>query len=193
MTNLQKLIAKTAFNCINNNISFCLIHKPNVEVGEIKCSGYFDEKDLKVATKKSEKDWVPILVHESCHLDQFLEKSPLWKAGDYGINTIDSWLTGKHFEQKQLIKAFCNTIKLEVDCEIKTVKKIKQYKLNIPIRDYIQKVNAYIFSYWATYRDRKWYPFPYNNPKIYKKMPTEFLALKQYLDYQTDYLKVYRI
>jgi len=193
MTNLQKFIAKTASNCIKNNISFCLVHKPYIEVGSIKCSGYFDEKDLMVATDKKEKEWLPILVHESCHLDQFLNKSQLWDAGEHGINTIDSWLRNESCNNELLIEAFKNTIKLELDCEIRTVKKIKKYKLNIPLKEYIQRVNAYIFSYWATYRDKKWFPFPYNNPKIYKKMPVYFLNLKQYLDYQTEYLKIYRV
>lgn len=194
MNGIQKLIAKTAEDCINNNINFSLINQESVSIGEIKCSGYFDETDLKVATRKDVKDWVSILAHESCHLDQFLDKSPLWQNGENGIDAIDDWLAGaKTFSEADLLQSFINVIKLELDCEIRTVKKIRHYKIDIPLPEYIQKVNAYLFSYWATYRDKKWFPFPYNNTKIYKKLPEKFLPTNLYLDYQTTYLKIYDI
>jgi len=192
MTNIQKLIAKTAETCIKNNIGFYLVNDTHVQVDNIKCSGYFDEDDLKVAVKKSEQDWLPILVHESCHLDQFLEKSPLWSGGDNGISTIDSWLQGKEYGDLKLQKSFEDTIKLELDCEKRSLKKIKTYKLRINTSNYIQRINAYLFSYWATYRDRKWFPFPYNNPRIYRRMPEKILTLNFYLDKNTPFLNYYK-
>jgi hypothetical protein len=192
MTNIQKLLAKTVDTCLKNNIGFYLINDTHVQIdNNIKCSGYFDEDDLKVAIKKPEEDWLPILVHESCHLDQFLEKSVLWAGGECGINTIDSWLQGKEFNKIKLQKSFEDTIKLELDCEKRSLQKIKKFKLRINTLNYIQRVNAYLFSYWATYRDRKWYPFPYNNPRIYKRMPEKILSLNFYLDKNSDFLKYY--
>jgi hypothetical protein len=192
MTNIQKLLAKTVDTCLKNNIGFYLINDTHVQIdNNIKCSGYFDEDDLKVAIKKPEEDWLPILVHESCHLDQFLEKSILWSGGECGINTIDSWLQGKKINKIKLQKSFEDTIKLELDCEKRSLQKIKKFKLRINTLNYIQRVNAYLFSYWATYRDRKWYPFPYNNPRIYKRMPVKILSLNFYLDKNSDFLKYY--
>jgi hypothetical protein len=170
-----------------------MVAKPFVEANSIKCSGFFDEEDMElaVATNKKENDWLVILIHESCHLDQYTQKTPIWKQGEDGIGIIDDWLDNKTYNGQQLIKAFEDTIKLEVDCEKRSVKKIKKYNLPINTEEYIQKANAYLISYWATYRDRKWFPFPYNDPKIYKNMPTKFLSLKNYLNKNHPLLNLY--
>lgn len=190
----KSLIADIVLKCLKHKISFKLIAEPHVLVNKIKCSGYFDEEDreLAVATNKKENDWLLILIHESCHLDQFLQKEPIWKNGEDGIGIIDEWLDGKSYKEKELIKALNDTILLELDCEKKSVKKIKKYKLKINTIEYTQKANAYLFSYWATYRDKKWYPFPYNNPKIYKNMPTKFLPINEYLDKKHALLDLYQ-
>jgi len=72
--------------------------------GNMMVSGYFDDKigpTLACAIGKPEKDWYEILVHESCHMDQWIEKDPLW-TNQYanGIDCdkgMDEWLGGKEF------------------------------------------------------------------------------------------------
>ena len=190
MTNIQKLVAKVATDCQSYKIGFHLVPDKYVEADGIKCSGYFDEVDLKVAAQK--EDWLDVLVHESCHLDQWLEKHPLWDKADAGITTIEKWCSGTNYSEAKLIQSFKDTIELEWDCEKRTEKKIKKYKLNIDMVRYRKQVNSYLFSYWITKRDRKWYPFPYNNPKIVRRMPDEILPLKDYHDQASSYLKYYK-
>jgi hypothetical protein len=192
--NAKLLITDTVLKCLKHKISFKLIAKPHVIVNKIKCSGYFDEEDreLAVATNKKENDWLFILIHESCHLDQFLQKTPIWKNGEDGIGIIDEWLGGKAYKEKELLKALKDTILLEMDCEKRSVKKIKKYKIETDVSEYIQKANAYLLSYWATYRDKKWYPFPYNTPSIYKNMPTKFLSENDYLNKNHSLLNLYK-
>lgn len=190
MTNVQKLVAKVATDCQMHGIGFHLVPNKFVDTDGIKCSGYFDDADLKVAASKP--DWVDVLVHESCHMDQFLEKHPLWEKADAGITTIEKWCSGKHYSEERLIQSFKDTIELEWDCEKRSVRKLKKFKLNVNISRYCQQVNSYLFSYWATMRDRKWYPFPYNNPKIVRRMPDKILLLKEYHDPNTPYLRYYR-
>lgn len=190
MTNVQKFIAKVVTDCQYHGIGFHLSGEDHVMADGIKCSGFFDESDLMVAGGK--KDWLDVLVHESCHMDQFLEKCPLWEQGDVGITTIDAWTSGKDFTEKKLVKAFQDTILLELDCEKRSLKKFKKYKLNISSEQYIKQVNSYVLSYWATYRDRKWYPFPYNNPKVVRRMPDYFLPDDVYMNPQNDYLRYFR-
>jgi hypothetical protein len=190
MTNVQKLIAKVVADCRHHGIGFHLSGDDYVMADGIKCSGYFDETDLKVAGGK--KDWVDVLVHESCHLDQFLDKSPLWDGGDAGITTIDKWISGTDYTEKKLIKSFQDTILLELDCEKRSIKKFKKYRLKVSEGQYIKQVNSYVLSYWATYRDRKWFPFPYNNPKIVRRMPDYFLPSEVYMTPQNDYLRYFR-
>jgi hypothetical protein len=190
MTNVQKFLAKVVSDCQKHGVGFHLVPDTLVDAGGIKCSGYFDDTDLKVAGKK--KDWLDVLVHESCHMDQWLENHPLWEKADAGISIIEKWCSGTRYSEQRCLQAFKDTIELEWDCEKRTEKKIKKFKLDINLSTYRKAVNSYLFSYWATYRDRKWYPFPYNNPKIVRRMPDEILPLKEYLDPQTVYLRYYK-
>lgn len=191
MTNIQQLIADTAQICISNKISFLLKNTPSVQAeGTIECSGYFDEDSLVVATGTHQEKWLPILLHESCHLDQFVEKIDIWKNGENSIDYIDSWLNGKDISKSKLIRYIQSVVALELDCEIRSVKKIKKYDLEIDTPLYIQKANAYIFSYWATLRDKEWFSFPYNKKSIYSKMPKNFLTLREYCN-ENKYLNLY--
>lgn len=190
MSNLTQFLGDTVKKCVENDIELKLVPEKSVTVDtNIKCSGYFDNTSLVVATGKS--DWVDVLVHETCHLDQYLEKIPVYDLGDCGITVVDNWLAGKQVSEKKLKTAFENSIMMELDCERRTVKKIEKYKLKINITKYIQQVNAYLFSYWATYKNRKWYPFPYNTPKIVNNMPKKFLSTKEYLAPHSVYLKFF--
>ncbi len=190
MTNIQKFLAKVASDCQKHGVGFHLVPDKHVDADGIKCSGYFDEAELKVASMK--KDWVDVLVHESCHMDQWLEKISLWAKADTGITIIEKWCSGTKYSKEKCLQAFKDTIELEWDCEKRTEKKIKKYKLDINLTTYRKQVNSYLFSYWATMRDRKWYPFPYNNPKIVRRMPDTILSLKEYLNPQTPYLIYYK-
>lgn len=190
MTNVQKLVAKIATDCQKHNIEFHLIPQECIISNKVKYSGYFDDESLKVACGKI--GWVSILAHESCHMDQFLEKHPLWKKADVGITIIEKWCSGTKYSSNRVLEAFKNTIELERDCEIRTEKKIKKFKIKINFKQHRKQVNSYLFSYWATYRDRKWFCLPYNNPKIVSQMPSTILPLSEYLNPENIYLKYYR-
>jgi hypothetical protein len=139
------------------------------------------------------KEWLDVLVHESCHLDQHIEKVPCWENGEVGINLIDSWLVKKkNISRQRLEKSIKDTILLELDCEIRTVKKMQKYKISFNKELYIQKANSYLFSYWATLRDKKWFKFPYENKKIYENMPKKFLEPKTYLNSYEQFLSLYK-
>lgn len=189
---LNKLIGDIASKCLDNGFSFKLEAKKSVQAGQgIECSGYFDEKDLIVASKK--KDWKDVLVHESCHLDQFVENSKYWREGEDGIIVMDKWLMKKaNYNKKRLEKAVQDTILLELDCEKRTVKKMIKYGIKFNKTRYIQKANAYLLSYWASYRDRKWYPFPYEKKSIYGKMPKVFMKEEEYLTSDNKWLRLYK-
>lgn len=190
--NVKKLIGDIANKCLANGFSFKLEAKKSVQAGEgIDCSGYFDEKDLVVASAK--KDWRDVLVHESCHLDQFVENSKYWDDGECGIIILDKWLMKKaNYNKKRLEKAIQNTILLELDCEKRTVKKMIRYGIKFNKTKYIQKANAYLLSYWASYRDRKWYPFPYERKNIFENMPKVFMKAEEYLTSDNKWLKLYK-
>jgi hypothetical protein len=191
--NLKTLLGDISITCINNNINLSLVADKTIKLNEqIECSGFFDEKTLAVSTKKKEADWIPILIHESCHMDQFLDKKSVWIKGSDPIDSLDKWLKGEKIKKEVLLKSIQCAIILELDCEIRTVNKFIKYKILFDKDTYIQKANAYILSYWATHRDKKWYPFPYQKKKIYGKMPKVFLPKNEYLKNYEKYLNLYK-
>jgi len=167
-----------------------------------KCSGYFDSKskiiriiDFFKDSKKNNK--ILILIHESCHLDQFIENSKVWKdsfirSEDTGV-MFDDWLSGKRkFSKSKLSKIVRKIYDLELDCEKRTIAKIKKYKLPHNILDYIQNANSYILLYYISMHLCKWFKnAPYSKYQIWKKMPKRFITNpeKVYLKYLDLYKK----
>ena len=148
--------------------------------GGVECSGYFDSNEpikLAFATGRGMKFWITILVHEACHMEQWSEDKELWAKSDTSY-LIDDWLEGKDFD-KELIDELINIARdLELDCEKRSVKKIREWNLPIDVEEYIQKSNAYIYFYNYLKKVRKWTTAkrsPYRSKKIYLKMPKKFL------------------
>lgn len=190
--NIQKLIGEIAYKCIENKIFFHLNYVNKVDQENLPCSGYFDEKNLVVATnKKNVREWLDILIHESCHLDQFLERSKLWVSDNESLCVVEGWVNKKNISEQRRDRGFTNTVALELDCEKRTIAKIKKYDLDINKEEYIQKANSYLFAYLYALIYRKWYPTPYENPRIWRKMPKNFLTIDQYLDKNSKYLKYF--
>lgn len=147
------------------------------------CSGFFDpeNKILAVATKKKKEDWLGVLIHESCHLDQWVHDRYLWDKLSIGYNIFFKWLLdGKEVEMKVLERCVQDIIELEKDCEIRSIKKIQKYGINIDVERYRRLANAYLYSYIYMLGSRKWIPriydmvwttAPKNFPKKHIKIP----------------------
>ena len=190
--NVQKLISDIMTQCVQHGINFRLEYTDQVDQENIPCSGYFDEETLAVATKKEKmEDWLDVLVHESCHLDQLLEGPPTWIPDKDSLFIVEDWIHGKKLSKKTLEKGFKNALKLELDCEKRTVKKMQKYKIPFNKNQYVQKANAYLFSYTYAFVRKVWYPKPYEDPKIYKNMPTKFLTVEQYFDINSKYFQFF--
>lgn len=185
---IKALLGEVAYKCVSNRLSFNLEFKKLVDEQEFPCSGFFDEKSLVVATKKKTYiDWIGTVVHESCHLDQYLEKSPLYIKDDIGLYVVEDWIKNKQTDKKKAMKAFMDTIYMELDCEIRSVKKFKKYKIKFNEKEYIKQANAYLFSYVYAFLNKKWYSVPYEKKSIVKNMPSKF---KNPIDYFTDFYSV---
>jgi hypothetical protein len=190
--NVQKLISDIMTQCVQHGINFRLEYTDQVDQENIPCSGYFDEDTLAVATKKEKmEDWLDVLVHESCHLDQLLEGPPVWIPDKDSLFIVEDWIHGKNLNKKTLEKGFKNAIKLELDCEKRTVAKMLKYKIRFNKKQYIQRANSYLFAYTYAFINKAWYPKPYEKPKIYNHMPTKFLTVDEYFDINSDYFQYY--
>lgn len=185
---ITMLLGDVALKCISNKMHFNLQHKKVVDELDLPCSGFFDEKSIVVATdKKFRVDWVGTLIHESCHLDQFLEKSPAWVNDNVGLNIVESWVDEKIKNKSKALKSFINVIEMELDCEKRSIKKFKKYKIKFNKNLYIKQANAYLYSYIYAFVNKKWYPTPYEKNGIVDKMPSNFLKP---VDYYTTFFKV---
>jgi hypothetical protein len=146
------------------------------------CNGYFDGDDtrtLACALGKDVSQWLIILLHESCHMDQWVEKVPEWTE-NAGMDNIEKWLNGDDsVNMNNIDNEIKTSMIVEIDCEKRTVEKIKKYGLDsvINIDKYIQKSNAYILFYLWLRKNRKWYTVgkePYNIPEVVSVMPKTF-------------------
>lgn len=197
--NEEKFLEDLNKKCEKHNITLYLPKKSVVdyENSTLKVSGYFsgDTETIAVACGKPKEKYLPILIHESCHLDQYLEKCILWdnlyvgKTNTY--DCMDRWIHGEEFSKKRMTDYINRCIDLEFDCEVRSVKKIKKYKIDINVEKYIQKANSYILFYNYIKQKRTWYlkgKEPYSIKEVWKKMPTKFLK-----DYHNnfDYIDLY--
>lgn len=184
---VEDFLEKVKKDCIKNDIKLFLHHEKYVVEEWGGCSGYFDaeNKMIVVATKKKKSDWLGVLAHEYCHMLQWLRDVKVWTdCFHYGLDTaeiIDLWLKGfVELTNEQKYNYIDRTIKLERDCEQRTVAVIEKYELPIEIDQYIKYANAYIGFYAAMAQYRKWYnplKAPYNSKRIAAKMPSNLNTL----------------
>lgn len=156
----------------------------------VKCKGYFDNagRELYVASKSKNSDWLRILAHEFSHMEQWIENTEVWQdccVDDVDSETIlDLWIDKKvELNKKQLKEYIEKSINVELDCERRTIQNIKKYKLPLNIKISIQKANAYLHFYHVLGKTREWYSTddePFFNKKIWGNMPDNF---------DLDYLK----
>lgn len=145
-------------------------------------SGYFADKPeplLACAIGKPVEQWFEILVHESCHMDQWIEQGEVWD--DLYLNghdcdkEMDEWLSGKEFTEEEAAYFIRIMQTLEIDCEKRAIEKIKHLNLSIDITNYIKKANSYLFFYTVMLQTKKWCDIaPYNIPEIVEMMPDYF-------------------
>jgi hypothetical protein len=158
----KDFVIDTIEKCRRHGFSLKLINKNALDGS----GGWFDETEL--MTCIDHPSWMEIFVHESCHVDQFVEKSPLWF---HKYNDIDIWDTniGKKHPNKYRW-AFRKTAELEIDCNKRAVDKIINYKLDIDLEQYIRKANCYHASYYYFHKYKCFYKIgsePYRCPELY--------------------------
>jgi len=187
---VNKLIEDTENTCIQNNIKLILsdtTHVPYLETSVMMVNGYFSDFPkgiLACAIQKPLKDWITILAHESSHMDQYIENCPAYKklvesrqgAKDV-YDLIDEWINGREFSQQELDSFFKIAIDTELDCEKRTVEKLKKYNIPVDLVEYVQNANAYVMFYTYIKKFRKWYIVgkePYRVSEVLSKMPTNF-------------------
>jgi hypothetical protein len=190
-TSVRRFLGDLVASCSENNISLKLVASTKVSIGKIKCNGLFDEKQIMVATKNELSFWLGILVHESCHMDQHLEGSKLWVELDPYLGAVDSWINDPAYKIRGKDLAFSKVVELELDCERRSLRKIKKYGLPIDTGKYIQGANSYLFAYGIAKKRRVWFQTPYKKPHICDKMPKRLLTIEEYNNPKHKLLDLY--
>lgn len=187
---IENFVSEERKKGITSNVFFDLEYSEKVFYGNIKCNGFFESQYnyqgkngpyLCVAIKKSLNKWLPIFIHETCHMDQWLENSPLWLTSkDFAL--LDNWLEGKEYPIKEIIEFIHKVILVEADCERRTIEKIKKYNLPIDTKYYAQRANAYLYYYqWLVANRLLYKTAPYEVPEIIGFMPEEIKSDDEYL------------
>lgn len=179
--------------CKYNGIKLILSPSDSVLVDEFdKChsGGYWYEatKTLAVATSKPIERWFPILVHESCHMDQWLSNDPRIASWDKACLDFFEWLdSGKMLNRTQLNNVVKLMIELELDCERRAVEKIRKAGLPINISEYIRKANTYLYSYTLIPDYKIWPSNIYYDKELVKQAPKVFKS--NYFTYMPEMFK----
>ena len=196
----KNFISHVRRECKKHKIDFKLVNRKNVYLAleKTKCNGYFDEVKLCCAINKSVEDWLPILVHEYSHMEQWLDKkSKIWEVINVNGEDISDqpflWAKGiKRIKRDKLEDCVKRVRTLELDCEKRVVVNIKKFKLPINIKTYIQKANTYVYFYHWILARKKWYKIgqiPYEIEEIYSQMPIVFR--ESYAIIPQKYLKLF--
>lgn len=187
MTNLPKkksnekifqFLGESIIKYSNQKIVF--LPQKKIKVFDSEATGWATEKEIRIATKMPLEEWFPIYVHETCHVDQSIERKEWHAKLENCVGRLDRWLEGKPV--KGINSSIDGVIELEWDCECRTVKKIKKYNLPVDIDDYIQKANAYIIGYNWTRVNRKWCKHSYTKESVWNSMPKKLVSLSTALN-----------
>ena len=169
--------------CKNKKVKFVTSDRESIQYpnGNMQVSGYFcsNKREMGVAVGKSPKEFIPVLIHEYCHMMQWWDRHPEWYKSTSSSEILDSWLEGEEYPDKLLDEAFSNLIKLESDCEQKTIEFMRNNHYPINLKEYAQQANSYILFYPYVRKYRKWYPSdkkPYNIKELWTKFPTEIVS-----------------
>lgn len=145
-------------------------------IGRATSTGWADDKELRIATKWPISTWIGVFVHETCHLDQQMQRPRWHDIREDAVGKVDDWLAGKKVDYVD--KYIRLTVELEWDCEMRAVRKIIRNKLPVNLKQYAQMANAYILGYHWTYNNRKWCKKSYETVKIWSNMPEKIISLK---------------
>ena len=146
-------------------------------------SGFFVEDPrptLAVAVGKPVESWLPILVHEGCHMDQWHEQSPVWSAntmpdGREAVDWLDAWCDRQMVLSPDALKDVIDrAMAVELDCERRVLEKITRFGLPIDPVEYAQRANAYVHFYRHVGLTGRWYPpgqAPYERQDVWSWAP----------------------
>lgn len=187
--NIARLVKDIKAKCKKHGIAFKLVKSSTIQSNGAFITGYFDSSNLELYAAEKSPISLEILVHESCHLDQWVEKHPAVMDTDFPHTKgtvveshylADLWMCKIiDIPDKKLVnKMFERMMDCERDCEKRAIKKIQKYRLEnlIDLDEYRQKANAYILGYKTIINHRCWFAknkSPYSVKEVWSAFPKD--------------------
>lgn len=153
---------------------FTFVPQKYLITGKATSVGWADDKEVRIATNRPLSTWIDVFVHETCHLDQQLQKPKWHGVREDALGKVDEWLAGKNIHN--IKKYILLVTELEWDCERRSMAKIKRSKLPTDLVDYAQMANAYILGYHWTLANRKWCKKSYETTRVWSRMPKKLIS-----------------
>lgn len=169
-----QFIGETSLQLLKDGVSVRLDPEKSVthEGDGLPCAGWFCPEDQEMVVAMGAEYYLETYAHEFCHYTQ-------WKDGRMVLDDDDDqmwdWLAGQDFPYAVVERSVRASQFLEADNERRTVELIKKYDLQIDIKAYTQKSNAYILFYNLVLKTRRWASKTpaYSVPEIYSKLPSD--------------------
>ncbi len=180
MNNVLRFIEDLETKCKEYGVKLVLYDMKFIESDGDKFGGWFDadNKELHCAfPDKIQTKYVELLVHESCHMDQWIENTKYWAIERRNNSLTEVWKILKGEKVNKLKYHLRNVQMMEAECEKMSIEKIKDYDLGINIERYAMKANSYLLFYSVLVETKKWtdYP-PYKFKDIWRGLPDKILS-----------------
>lgn len=185
---VKKYIDHVSDTAHQHGVKLNLIPQNRIPYGtceNLLVSGYFIDRpirELAVGTDKPLTDWLGILVHEACHMDQWIEQAAVWNdiivEGREAVDWIDDWCQGKDDLPMPIENLIDRARNVEWDCERRAHAAIVKNDLPIDPHHYAQKANAYVYFYNHLLKTRAWNRpdnSPYEIKRVWVHAPSHFM------------------
>ena len=184
MNVVDQTLLKVMSQCRTAGVRLVISAQPTIKQFGVDCAGWFGPIDdgpehvLAVATGVATQEWLPTLLHEYCHMQQWLEDPKHFKQLDDHETLVFKWVAGEvELNNVDLAAAIWGSVWLEGDCERRAQKLIKAWGLEGYINpdEYGQKGMAYAHFYNAVKQFRKWYrtgQAPYSVESVWREFPS---------------------
>ena len=123
-----------------------------------ECAGFFDDDQMLLSVARYNPCFFTVLVHEFCHVLQWLEKCPEWVEFEIKNRTVcvDSWLNNPDHPSEGIEEAIISIRELEADCERRAVRLLKYHDFGVDVENYIREANAYVHFHNLMITERVW-------------------------------------
>lgn len=206
--NLSDFLRKVAAECATHGVALVLAPGLRVFYEGVACNGFFEPRypvetglaevcgrtgavvaergrlsPLFAAARggKTEEEFLSLIAHEYCHMQQFLEDSPLWvDAAEFSL--WEDWLAGADVAPDALTRVWHRIVQLEADCEARVLALAEELGLELDLKCYARRANSYLLFYaWALKNRRFYKTAPYEIDAIVAHMPDYLLPLEAYV------------